>query len=205
MSTADSLIDPAPAPPGDGATPPAPGPTPPAPGPSPAPGPAPGPAPAPAAGAGWLEGLADAGKAYIEAKGFKSPGDALAALKAYEPPETADKYEVTVPEGASVDEGFAKAMREAAHKAGLPAPMFKAMVEANNAYAQQQREAARVAEEAKATEAEALAKQQDADLRREWGDKYDGNAELAKRAVGAYVPGDPAGKRRALEALEDVV
>jgi hypothetical protein len=67
--------------------------------------------------------------------GLKVPGadakpEELAAFrKAIGVPESADKYEVPLPEGAEIDKGFVEPMREAALKAGVPAGAFKAMAE----------------------------------------------------------------------------
>ena len=52
-------------------------------------------------------------------------------------PETPDAYEIKIGEGQELDDGFAGAMKDAAHKAGLPQSMFDGMVEPFNAYMEQ--------------------------------------------------------------------
>lgn len=188
----------------DGGTPPAPAPEPapspvpePAPAP-PAPSPSPEPAPAPPA---WTDGLDAASKSFAEARGFKGPAEVLAKLREFEPPESPDKYELPTPEGA--DPAYVAAMREAAHKAGVPAQYVKALAEAQNAYtAKQQSDAAEAAKNAE-TEAAALATRQKADLQREWGDTFDAKTEGARRAALAFTPGaDEASKLEFLSAME---
>lgn len=49
-------------------------------------------------------------------------------------PEKPDGYEINLGEGVELDDGFSNAMKEAAHKAGLPQSMFAGMVEPFNAY-----------------------------------------------------------------------
>jgi len=182
MSATDALLDatPAPAPSPGAPTPPAPSPAPAAP--APAPGAPVPPAPAPGATA-WPDGLDAATQQYITAKGFKNPGDALTALRSYEPPESPDKYELPVPTGE--DPAFSKAVAPLMHKAGLSVTQAKALAEGWNELQATQRQQAQQAEEARAREAEALAERQDADLRREWGQSYDANAEHGRRAVAA--------------------
>jgi hypothetical protein len=189
MSAAELLAgSPAPAPAPGVPAPPAPAPEPspaPAPEPSLAPGPAPvpGPAPAPAAAPAWFDGLDEESKSFIAAKGFKSQADALAALRAVQPPDTPDAYELPVPDGE--DPAFAKSMAPVLHKAGVSPAQAKALAEGWNALASQQRQAAADAQAASEREASALADRQDQDLKREWGTAYTEKAEHGKRAVAA--------------------
>lgn len=147
----------------------------------------------------WLDGLGDDDKALIEARGFKSPADALSALKASAPPETPDGYELPVPEGD--DPAFSKAVAPIMHKAGLSAAQAKALAEGWNEM--------QAAERAKATEAaanaekqaQALFKQQDADLKRDWGAKDAENRELARRAT-TLIEGGEKVQQSVIDAME---
>jgi hypothetical protein len=157
----------------------------------------------PATPPSWLEGLDDDGKKFVETKGFKTPADALKALRGSEPPESADKYDLPVPDGE--DPAFAKSIAPILHKAKLSQVQAKELAEGWNAMQLQAREAAKTAEEATARETAALAERQDADLKREWGESYAPKSEHGKRAVAAFIPGDAATKMKAAQALEAVV
>lgn len=176
MSEASDMLagTPPAAPPGDGGTPPA------------APPADPNTPPAPPA---WLDGLDDDSRKFVEAKGFKSPADALAALKGYAPPESADKYEIPVPEGE--DPSFAKAIAPIFHKAGLSAAQAKALAEGWNEMQAAQKASAVQQEEASARERDALLGREKEELKREWGADFDKNSEIVRRAwkVGAEAAG----------------
>lgn len=117
----------------------------------------------------------------IEKDGYKSPADLVAKVRAYQPPETADGYEIPVPEGEPPE--FAKAVAPLFHKAGLSPDQAKALATGWNEMqaAERAADAERVA--AAERESAALAERQQADLKREWGDKFDANTELARRAI----------------------
>jgi hypothetical protein len=143
---------------------------------------APAAAPAePPAAPTWTDGLDAATKAMIEKDGYKSPADLVAKVRGYQAPETPEGYEIPVPEGESPD--FAKAVAPLFHKAGLSPVQAKALAEGWNEMQGAQKAAAIEAEAAAEREAAALAERQQGDLKREWGDKFDANTELAKRAI----------------------
>ena len=73
--------------------------------------------------ADWTAGLDADAKSYLETKGFKSPAEALTALRGYEPPATADAYDIPVPAGESPD--FAKAVAPLFHRAGLSSREYR--------------------------------------------------------------------------------
>jgi len=148
----------------------------------------------------WTAGLDADAKTYLETKGFKSPAEALTALKGYEPPATADAYEIPVPEGESPD--FAKAVAPLFHKAGLSATQAKALAEGWNEMQSGQKAAAAQAEADAATAAEAAAKREDATLQAEWGKDYTANKEHARRAAMQFLPGDDAAKTAFVAELE---
>jgi len=148
----------------------------------------------------WTAGLDADAKTYLETKGFKSPAEALTALRGYEPPATADAYEIPVPEGESPD--FAKAVAPLFHKAGLSATQAKALAEGWNEMQSGQKAAAAQAEADAATAAEAAAKREDATLQAEWGKDYTANKEHARRAAMQFLPGDDAAKTAFVAELE---
>ena len=158
------------------------------------------PAADPAPPADWTAGLDADAKTYLETKGFKSPAEALTALRGYEPPATADAYEIPVPEGESPD--FAKAVAPLFHKAGLSATQAKALAEGWNEMQSGQKAAAAQAEADAATAAEAAAKREDATLQAEWGKDYAANKEHARRAAMQFLPGDEAAKTAFIGEIE---
>lgn len=150
--------------------------------------------------ADWTAGLDADAKTYLETKGFKSPAEALTALRGYEPPATADAYEIPVPEGESPD--FAKAVAPLFHKAGLSATQAKALAEGWNEMQSGQKAAAAQAEADAATAAEAAAKREDAALKAEWGTADAANREYARRAAMQFLPGDEAAKTEFIGEIE---
>ena len=148
----------------------------------------------------WTAGLDADAKTYLETKGFKSPAEALTALKGYEPPATADAYDIPVPEGESPD--VAKAVAPLFHKAGLSATQAKALAEGWNEMQSGQKAAAAQAEADAATAAEAAAKREDATLQAEWGKDYTANKEHARRAAMQFLPGDDEAKSAFVAELE---
>lgn len=129
----------------------------------------------------WLDGLDASTRSMIEKDGYKTPADLVAKVRSYAPPESADKYEIPVPEGESED--FAKSVAPIFHKAGISGAQAKALAEGWNELQAQQRAAAKEAEEASAREASALAERQNSVLKREWGAQYEANVELSRRAL----------------------
>lgn len=153
-----------------------------------------------AAAPDWTASLDADAKGYIEAKGLKSPADALAALKGYEPPASPDAYEIPVPEGESGD--FAKAVAPLFHKAVLSGNQAKALAEGWNSMQAEQKAATLAAEEAAATSAAAAAQREDAALKNEWGQTYAANKEHARRAAMQFLPGDEKAKTALVAELE---
>ena len=158
------------------------------------------PADPPAPPAEWTAALDADTKTYLEAKGYKSPAEALTALRGYEPPATADAYEIPVPDGESPE--FAKAVAPLFHKAGLSAAQAKALAEGWNEMQASQRGAATQAEADAATAADAAAKREDTALQSEWGKDYAANKEHARRAAMQFLPGDEAAKTAFIGEIE---
>lgn len=151
--------------------------------------------------ASWTDGLDAATRSMFEARGFKGAGDIAAKLKEFDAPDSPDKYEIPAPEGA--DPAYLAAMREAAHKAGVPPQYVKALAEAQNAFTAQQSEAAKQAQEAAEREAAAKAERDQQELKREWGSTHDAKLEGARRAALAFTPGkDEADKMQFLQTME---
>ncbi|MDN7751745.1 hypothetical protein [Burkholderia gladioli] len=136
---------------------------------------------APAAGAetgnlppDWLQGIDDAElRTFVEGKGFKSAGEALAALR-----EVEGKYAAPdKPEGYELGDGdFAKTAATWFHENGVPAATAKALAGKWNTYVQDQTAAAEAGRVA-------AGEQQITALRTEWGDSYDKNVELGRQAM----------------------
>ncbi|WP_186039132.1 hypothetical protein [Burkholderia gladioli] len=122
----------------------------------------------------WLQGIDDAElRTFVEGKGFKSAGEALAALR-----EVEGKYAAPdKPEGYELGDGdFAKTAATWFHENGVPAATAKALAGKWNTYVQDQTAAAEAARVA-------AGEQQITALRTEWGDSYDKNVELGRQAM----------------------
>jgi hypothetical protein len=134
--------------------------------------------------------ISDLGKAHLDLVGKtknsvtlpgegateKELGDFYARLGR---PESPDKYDLPrpkLPEGMSYDEGAEKSFRAMAHKLGLTSAQFKSMYDEYNRY-QVAAFAAQSDANKKAVEAA------NASLKKDWGDQYDANMELTKRAI----------------------
>ena len=96
--------------------------------------------------------------------------------KAIGRPEKADGYEINLPEGRNLDEGFAAKMRDVAFQAGMPAQMFGPLAEAFNQHLieVEQNELAQRAQ----AKTEGLAK-----IRTEWGPNFDNHLQQANQAM----------------------
>lgn len=124
----------------------------------------------------------------------KDANDA-AGLKAFRTalgvPETADKYELPVPDGQ--DPKFANWAREKFLARGVPADIAKGIAEDWNGFL--------AGEMAAGVEADKLAlAAADTTLKKDWGVQFDANRELARRAFTHYV--DKAGLSDAAAHLE---
>lgn len=142
---------------------------------------APAATPAAPAAPSWVDGLDAATKAMIEKDGYKSPADLVAKVREYQPPESPDKYEIPIPEGDTGE--FAKAVAPLFHQAGLSPAQAKALAEGWNTMQATQAKAAQEAEALALKESNALAERQQSELKREWGEKFDANVELSRRAL----------------------
>jgi len=92
-------------------------------------------------------------------------------------PESPEAYQLPVPEGQ--DAAFATEAAKWMHEAGVPAEQAQALATKWNEYAAAQQQAADLARE----------QQGEADLatlRKEWGQQFDSNAELGRRAVRTF-------------------
>lgn len=95
-------------------------------------------------------------------------------------PESPDGYTLPVPEGE--DGAFAKTAAAWFHEAGIPPAQAEKLAAKWNEFAAAQNKTRVDSEAAAEAQAEARFKEEDAGLRKEWGDKYDANIELGKRA-----------------------
>lgn len=96
-------------------------------------------------------------------------------------PESAEKYEVTLPEGLTVDETRLGAIKQAAHNAGLLPHQLSALVKADADHVLTMQQQA-------AQEREQKAQIEEQNLRREWGNKAEERFELARRFLRSNVP-----------------
>lgn len=114
-------------------------------------------------------------------------------------PDKAEAYELPLPEGDSGE--FAKTASEWFKEAGLLPQQAKALAIRWNEFTLAQQKAYEVSEQARIQALDAKNKEEDASLRTEWGQKHDGNLELARRAARQFFPKDKVSD--VVTALED--
>jgi hypothetical protein len=170
----------------------------------------------------WTAGLDDEGaRAFAQAKGWKSPADMLGSyrnleklvgseklplpkdegdrdgydriFKALGRPDGPDGYDLGVAEGA--DPAFAGEAAKWLHEAGLSTRQASALAERWNGYSAQAMAAHQKAQEISNA-------QEFGELRSEWGQRFDANLELGRRAARQFglERGDLAGLENALGA-----
>lgn len=154
----------------------------------------------------WLASMPEDARGFVQTKGWKSPADVLGSYQNLEKllgadkagraivppkddaspeewqafygklgrPETPDGYKLPVPEGDSGE--FAKTAAAWMHEAGLNSKQAEALAGKWNEFQTAQLQAA----EAEFAQRAAVDVQ---DLQRAWGEKFEANAELARRAI----------------------
>jgi len=150
------------------------------------------------------DGLDDDGKKFVETRGFKTPADALAALREHAAPEKPDGYQLPTPEGA--DPEFGKTVSSWFHEAGLSQKQAAMVAEKWNTHAAAIQQQMAQEDQQRATDAEAKATRESESLTREWGETNAAQRELAKRAYSTYLPGvDQATKDALAKTLQEKV
>ncbi len=130
----------------------------------------------------WHEAIGDAElRQYVEGKGFKDAGEAAKALRDLEAshatPDDVAAYKLPVPEG---DDGkFASQAAQWMKEAGIPVGAGQKLAQQWNAFQAEQAKAAQVAQQQAGERAIA-------DLRGEWGQQYDQNVELGRKAMRTF-------------------
>lgn len=184
---------------------------------------------APAPSSDWFSGIQDEGvRNWVQAKGFKDatqaaesaynlekligfdragrtivvPDDKATAEQLAEyrskigVPETPDGYGIKPPDGES--DAFAKQASQWMHEAGIPAKAGEALANKWGEYVKSVQAEADAAFHAKS----------DADfsaLKTEWGQAFDQNMELAKRAASQFIPGSPEERAKAIDSIERAI
>ena len=118
--------------------------------------------------------------------------------KAIGVPEKAEDYKLPVPEG---DDGvFAKTASAWLYKAGVPVQAGQVIAQEWNNFIAQQVQEGRASDEARAVK-------ETADLKAEWGDKYDGNVEMAQRGLRAVAKtaGLNTAEKGDIEAIQSLI
>lgn len=169
--------------------------------------------------ADWTSGLSEEQRALLETKGWKGPGAVLESYRHLEKligrdkiaipkagdneawnavydrlgrPESAEGYEITVPEGVQRDEAFEQQMRGLFHDVGLTKAQVEKLSEGWHGYLGG--ETVR-AEQGRLERAE----REDEALRSEWGGSFERNMEQARRAARSF------GDARIIDGLEETV
>lgn len=153
----------------------------------------------------WLDSFGEDAKGFVEMRGWKEPDQIIESFKNLESkmgvpadrllklpekaddaegwkqvysklgmPDTPEGYKLPVPDG---DDGkFAEQASKWMHEAGIPAPMAQKLAEQWNEYAAEQTQAFET-QQAQESEAQMNA------LKAEWGDAYQANIEMGRRAA----------------------
>lgn len=154
----------------------------------------------------WNAGFDEDTNAYVSNKGWQSPSDILSSYRNLEKfaggsknllelpgvdadqaaldafynklgrPDSADKYELKVPDGADAD--LANWFKQTAHQSGLSSKQAATLFDAWN-----EMSATRL--QSMNQEAQANSDREIADLKKEWGQGYDAQIDSGKRAVAA--------------------
>lgn len=140
-----------------------------------------------------LIGFDKAGKTVVLPDENSSPETRQAFLQKLGVPEKADGYKLPVPEGQS--DAFAKEAANWFHEQGIPAKAAEGLTQKFNEYATAQQAAQQQAFVAKS-------EQEFTGLKTEWGQAFDQNLELGKRAAQQFIPGTPEERAATLQALE---
>ena len=106
-------------------------------------------------------------------------------------PETAEGYELPVPEGD--DGAFAKQVAPMLHKHGITAEQAKGLATDWNAMLAEQAAVATAAEQARITAMDTKNRAEAETLKTEWGQEHDANMHHAKQAVSQFLPKEQAG------------
>lgn len=130
----------------------------------------------------WHESISDeALRTYAAGKGFKDVGEAAKAMQEMETrfavPADAAEYQLPVPQGET--DAFAKQAAGWMKDSGVPVQAARQLATKWNEYAAAQAQAAANAQQQAGEQALS-------DLQGEWGDKYDANIDLAKKAVRTF-------------------
>lgn len=128
----------------------------------------------------WLDALPDDLKGNEALKGYKDAGEAAKALvelqgKLPVVPESADAYEITIPEGQQYSEALINSAKQWALEAGMSQEQLGKFTERYLAHE------AQVFQEIQKQEQEALGA-----LEKEWGSSFEANVERAKRAISRF-------------------
>jgi hypothetical protein len=127
-----------------------------------------------------------------------TPEDWKSYYKAIGAPDSADAYELPVPEGQ--DAAFSKTAAAWMAETGLLPHQAKALAERWNAYNGELSKQAQEVEQQAQAKREADTAKQINDLKTEWGQGHDQNMEMARRAVSQFFPKERAGD--IIEAIE---
>jgi hypothetical protein len=140
-----------------------------------------------------LIGFDKAGKTVVVPDENSSPETRKAFLTKMGVPEKADGYKLPVPTGGN--DAFAKEAANWFHEQGVPAKAAEGLTTKFNEYAAAQQTAAETA-------FAASAERDFTELKTEWGQAFNQNIELGKRAAMQFIPGTDAERGVILDKLE---
>ena len=143
-----------------------------------------------------LMGFDRAGKTVVLPDENSPPEARQAFLQKLGVPEKPEGYGFKVPDGA--DDSFAKSAAQWLHEAGVPAKAGEALFQKWNEYAQ-------TMQTQQQTAFAAQSERDMATLKTEWGQAYDQNVELGRRAALQFIPGSGEERAATLNKLEQAL
>jgi hypothetical protein len=143
-----------------------------------------------------LIGFDRAGKTVVIPDDNATPEQRQAFMQKLGVPASPDGYGIKVPEGAP--DAFAKNAAQWMHEAGIPAKAGEALASKYNEFVTAQQAEAQTAFAARS-------EQEFTGLKSEWGQAFDQNIELGKRAALQFIPGSPEERAATLQALEQTL
>jgi hypothetical protein len=153
--------------------------------------------------------LAAAEAAKLETPAVKRPGkDATPEewaefYKAIGAPDSAEAYEVTLPDGDSPEN--AALIQTLFKEANILPEQAAKLLEIRNKIFSEQTAAAQKSEADRITALDSKNKAEAADLTNEWGTQSTANMELARRGVTQFIAGDQAKQMQVISSMESVL
>jgi hypothetical protein len=132
-----------------------------------------------------------------------TPEDWAAFYKSIGAPDTADAYEVALPDGDAAEN--APIIKEMFKEAGILPEQAAKLLDFRNRVFAQQNAAAAAAETARVAEVMRKGEAEHTELKNEWGAASTANHEIARRGMAQFIEGGPEQHAKVIAALESSI